>query len=176
MLCLEVVEPDPIRETRPTRLDSNPTRSDSNPAEPDLTRPVLRSNDFQSNRNLSTIWKNTTCKFDPTRPDLDPTRSDLISSRRSNWSDPSDLNPTPTRPDRLPPLIMFIVHFFHALLAPLWEIIFLALTTSSKPRLEFLNFFILNFFVLQLEKQIKWTAYVIDRYALEINNQTRGRL
>jgi hypothetical protein len=40
-----------------------------------LIRPDLRPNDFQSNRNLSNIWKNTICKLtwsDPTltRPDF----------------------------------------------------------------------------------------------------------
>jgi hypothetical protein len=94
MLCLDVAEPDPIRETRPIRLDSNPTRPDPNPTEPDLTRPVLRSNDFQSNRNLSTIWKNTTCKL--TRPDPTLIRPDPIWFLIEGQTDPT--RPTWTRP------------------------------------------------------------------------------
>jgi hypothetical protein len=59
---VEVAEFDLIRETRPICLD--PVRSDlifkksqTYPTrhEPDLTRPDLRSNDFQSNQNLSKI-------------------------------------------------------------------------------------------------------------------------
>jgi hypothetical protein len=66
-----------------TRSDPNPTRPDPNPTWPnpiqtcpDPTRPDPRSNDLQSNWNLSKIWKNITCKLtrsDPTMTRPGPT-------------------------------------------------------------------------------------------------------
>jgi hypothetical protein len=50
----------------------------------------LRSNDLQSNRNLSKIFKKTQYI---NWPDLNSIRPDSISSKRSNWSNLPDPNP-----------------------------------------------------------------------------------
>jgi hypothetical protein len=82
---MEMAEPDPIRETRPTRSDLNLTRSDflrkSNGFDPTRTRPDPTRN--QMVFNPIEIYQQTQ-QTDPTRPDPDPTRLDPISSKRSN--------------------------------------------------------------------------------------------
>jgi hypothetical protein len=95
-----VAEPDPTRQTRPTCLDLNPTRPDflrkSNWPDPIRTRPDPRSNGLQSNRILSMIWKNTTCKL--TRPDPTLTRPDLFQKIKLTRPVRSEPEPDPTRP------------------------------------------------------------------------------
>jgi hypothetical protein len=101
--CIEVAEFDLIWEIRPIRLDSNLIQLDflrkSNWPDSIWTRPDLRSNDLQSNRNLSTIWKNTTYKL--TRPDS--TRPYFFQKIKLIRPEPE---PNPTQLAGLQPLIL----------------------------------------------------------------------
>jgi hypothetical protein len=104
-IVVEVVkfEPDSRNPSDLSGLELNLIWFKKNWSDPIRTRPDPRSNDLQSIRNLSMIWKNTIHKL---------TQFDPISSRKSNWSDPSDPNPTcPTRPARLPPLRCIVTPF-----------------------------------------------------------------
>jgi hypothetical protein len=73
-------------------------------SESDLTWSDPRLNDLQSNRNLSKIWKNTTCKLIR----LGPTK---FLPKKLNRPDPSEPNPNPNpnRPTCLPHLVTIII-------------------------------------------------------------------
>jgi hypothetical protein len=120
--CLEVAKSDPTRKTRLTRSDLNPIWSDflrkskwsdSIRTRPDPTRDQMTFNPIEiyqrSEKTQHINW-----------PDLIRPWPDPISSKKSNWPDPSD--PNPIRPARLPPLVLSNLHrIYYTVCKPVFD-------------------------------------------------------
>jgi hypothetical protein len=74
-----------------------------------LIRPDPRSNDLQSNQNISTIWKKTHVNWpDTIRSWLDPTLPDFFQKIKLTRPVRPKLKPDSTRPAQLPPLTVIL--------------------------------------------------------------------